>query len=107
MKGKAFRQVKHIQKYIQRRIYYEKEASYKKILLTGALARLGTNAIAVITVNKSNGVLKITPDINGTVIAKVVGPDDEVMADESYSGSSLENKRWFCRVQTRLGVKGV
>lgn len=60
-----------------------------KILLTGALITLSTNAFTEINVDKSGGVLTVTSDINGTVIAKVVGPDDEVMVDETYSGSSF------------------
>lgn len=63
--------------------------SIKEMLLLGALAGLATNALAEMTVDQSNGVLTISSDSSGTVIAKVVGPDDEMIVDESYSGSSF------------------
>lgn len=63
---------------------------WKKILLVGMLSSLGANVYAEITVDKSSGVLTITSDISGTVIAKVIGPDDQIVVDESYSGSSFQ-----------------
>ena len=59
----------------------------KSLLLAAIVAGVGTNAFAEITVDQSNGVLTISSDMEGTVIAKVIGPDDKVVVDESFSGS--------------------
>ncbi len=61
----------------------------KSLLLAAIVAGVGTNAFAEITVDQSNGVLTISSDMEGTVIAKVIGPDDIVVVDESFSGSSF------------------
>lgn len=61
----------------------------KKNLFVMSLVCLSTNAVADLTVNKSSGVLRITSDISGTVEAKVISPDNEVVVDESYSGFSF------------------
>ena len=58
-----------------------------KCLLAGVVGSVG--ALADMTVDKSNGVLTVTSDISGTVIAKVIGPNDEVVVNEKYSGSSF------------------
>jgi len=44
---------------------------------------------AEITVEKSGGVLNITSDTSGKVTAKIIGPNDEVIVDETYDGSSF------------------
>ena len=46
-------------------------------------------AIAELTVDKSQGQLNISSDINGTVIAKVIDPDDVMVVDERYFGNSF------------------
>ena len=61
----------------------------KKILFTAVLLSLSSNAFSEINVDQSNGVLSITSDIDGTVSAKIIGPDDKVVVDESFSGSSF------------------
>ena len=61
----------------------------KKLLFTAMLFSLTSHAYSEITVDQSNGVLNITSDIDGTVSAKIIGPDDKVVVDDSYSGSSF------------------
>jgi len=58
-----------------------------KCLLIGVVSSVGT--LADMTVDKSNGILTITSDISGTVIAKVIGPNDEVVVDSTYEGNSF------------------
>lgn len=58
-----------------------------KLLLAGALS--SACAFADISVDKSNGVLTVTSDINGIVIAKIIGPKDEVVVDKRYPGNSF------------------
>ncbi len=47
------------------------------------------NAVADITVDKSNGIVMITSDISGIVFAKVVNPNDKVIIDKRYEGNSF------------------
>lgn len=58
-----------------------------KLLLIGVVSSVG--ALAEMTVDKSGGVLTITSDQSGTVTAKVIGPNDEVIVNEKYEGSSF------------------
>jgi len=58
-----------------------------KCLLAGVVGSVG--ALADMTVDKSNGVLTVTSDISGTVIAKVIGPNDEVIVNEKREGNSF------------------
>ena len=58
-----------------------------KLLVAGVVSSV--SAFAIMTVDKSNGVLTVTSDISGTVIAKVIGPNDEVIVNEKSSGSSF------------------
>ncbi|AKF24366.1 hypothetical protein YH65_02370 [Sulfurovum lithotrophicum] len=58
-----------------------------KCLLIGAVASVG--AFAEMTVEKTNGSLTITSDISGTVIAKVMGPNGEVIVNKTYEGNSF------------------
>ncbi len=58
-----------------------------KCLLMGVILSVG--ALAEMTVVKSNGVLTVTSDKSGTVTAKVIGPNDEVVANETYEGNSF------------------
>ena len=58
-----------------------------KCLFAGVVGSVG--ALADMTVDKSNGVLTVTSDISGTVIAKVIGPNDEVVVNEKYEGNSF------------------
>jgi frataxin-like iron-binding protein CyaY len=58
-----------------------------KGLLIGVVVSVG--ALADMTVDKSNGVLTITSDISGMVIAKVIGPNNEVIINEKYEGNSF------------------
>ncbi len=58
-----------------------------KLLVAGVVSSV--SAFAIMTVDKSNGVLTVTSDISGTVIAKVIGPNDEVVVNEKYEGNSF------------------
>lgn len=58
-----------------------------KCLLAGVLGSAG--ALADMTVVKSADGLTVTSDISGTVIAKVIGPNNEVVVNEKYEGSSF------------------
>ena len=58
-----------------------------KSLLVGAM--LSASALADMDVDKSTGVLVVTSTISGTVIAKVVGPDDNIVVNEKYEGNSF------------------
>lgn len=58
-----------------------------KCLLVGVVGSVG--AFADMTVDKSNGVLTVTSDISGTIIAKVIGPNDEVIVNEKREGNSF------------------
>ena len=61
-----------------------------KLLATLLLIAAGSiNAVADITVNKSNGVVTITSNISGIVFAKVVDPNDKVIVDRRYEGNSF------------------
>ena len=63
----------------------------KRNLITALLliAAGSINAVADITVDKSNGVVTITSDISGIVFAKVVDPNDKVIVDRRYEGNSF------------------
>ena len=63
----------------------------RNILIKGLLvgAVLSVSALADMTVDKSGGVLTITSTSNGKVIAKVIGPNNEVIVNETYEGSSF------------------
>jgi len=58
-----------------------------KCLLAGVIGSVG--ALADMTVDKSNGVLTVTSTMSGTVIAKVIGPNDEVVVDTKTQGNSF------------------
>ena len=58
-----------------------------KCLLAGVVGSVG--AFADMTVDKSNGMLTVTSDISGTVIAKVIGPNDEVVVNSKEEGNSF------------------
>ncbi|WP_415407450.1 hypothetical protein ACLHDG_02670 [Sulfurovum sp. CS9] len=58
-----------------------------KLLLAGAVSSV--SAFAMMTVDKSNGVLKVSSDINGIVIAKIINPNDEVIVHKQFNGSSF------------------
>lgn len=58
-----------------------------KLLLAGVLS--SAYVFADLVVDKSSGVLTITSDISGLVIAKIIGPNDEVIVDEQFNGSSF------------------
>ncbi len=61
----------------------------KSLLLAAIVAGMGTNTFAEMTVDTTNGVLTITSDIDGTVSAKVIGPDDKVVVNDRFSGNSF------------------
>lgn len=63
-----------------------KQSILVKCLLAGVIGSAG--ALAEMTVEMSNGVLTITSDKSGTLTAKVIGPNDEVIVNEKYEGSS-------------------
>lgn len=56
-------------------------------LLMGVMASVG--AFADMTVVKSAGEITVTSSISGTVIAKIIGPNDEVVVNEKYEGNSF------------------
>lgn len=58
-----------------------------KCLLVGVVTSVG--ALADITVEKSAEILTITSTIEGTVVAKIVGPDDKVIVDKKYEGNTF------------------
>ena len=58
-----------------------------KSLLIGVVSSVG--ALADMTVDKSNGMLTVTSTISGTVIAKVIGPDDKVVLNSKEEGNSF------------------
>ena len=64
-----------------------KKSSIAKYLLIAAVGSVG--AVADMTVDKSDGALTITSSISGTVVAKVTGPNDKVIVDSKYEGSSF------------------
>ena len=59
----------------------------KKVLLLGVVLNVG--AVAKIQVDKSSDMLVITSTISGTVIAKIVGPNDKVVVNTTYEGNSF------------------
>lgn len=63
-----------------------RKSLFWKLILSGVMA---TSAMAALTVDKSNGVLTVTSDVAGIVIAKVVGPNDNVVVDERYEGDTF------------------
>jgi hypothetical protein len=58
-----------------------------KLLLMGAVT--SGFVYAEMTVDKSNGTLNITSDTSGKVTAKIIAPNDEVIVDVTYDGSSF------------------
>ena len=58
-----------------------------KVLLAGVVSSVG--ALADMSVDKSGGVLTITSTITGTVIAKVIGPNDKVVVNTKTQGNSF------------------
>ncbi len=58
-----------------------------RFLLVGVVSSVG--ALAEMTVDKSGGLLTVTSTMSGTVIAKVIGPNDEVVVDRKYAGNSF------------------
>ena len=58
-----------------------------KGLLVGALLSVG--AFAEMTVEKSNGMLTIMSSTSGTVTAMVVGPNDEIIVNETFDGTTF------------------
>ena len=66
-----------------------KNYKYIRVLFISLLASLSSHVMADVTVDKSNGVLTITSDIDGKINAKVIGPDDSVVVNERFSGNSF------------------
>jgi len=58
-----------------------------KLLVAGAVSSI--SAFAIMTVDKSNGVLTVRSDINGIVIAKIINPNDKVVVNKQFKGSSF------------------
>ena len=58
-----------------------------KIIIVAAVTSI--NVSAKMTVDDSNGVLTITSTLSGMVIAKIIGPNNEVLVDEKYEGNSF------------------
>ncbi len=67
-----------------------KQNTFLRSALFGViLTSLSGVAIAELTVDKSQGQLNITSDFEGTMIAKVIGPDDVMVVDDRYFGNSF------------------
>ena len=64
-----------------------KKKNLFKFLLMGVVSSVG--ALADMSVDKSGGSLTVTSTLNGKVHAKVIGPNDEVVVDETYEGNSF------------------
>jgi len=58
-----------------------------KLLLAGVLS--SAFVCAEMTVNQSNDILMVTSDIHGIVIAKIIDPNEKVIVDKRYNGSSF------------------
>jgi len=58
-----------------------------KLLVAGAVTTVF--AFAEISMSKANGVVTITADKSGKITAKVIGPDDKVIINETYEGNSF------------------
>ena len=59
-----------------------------KCLLVGVIGSMG--ALADITADRSNGVLTVTSSTSsGAILAKIVGPNDEVIINEKSNGNSF------------------
>ena len=56
------------------------------LLLSGML---GSSAFAAMTVETRSGMLSVTSDVSGTVMAKVIGPNDEVLVNDKYEGDTF------------------
>ena len=56
-------------------------------LLVGVVSSVG--ALADMQVAKSTEALVVTSSVSGTVIAKVMSPDDRLIVNEKYEGSSF------------------
>lgn len=67
----------------------KRKTHINSLILSTLLACCSYTASAAITVDKSQGQLTITSDINGLVIVKVIGPDDVVVVDDQYQGNSF------------------
>ena len=68
----------------------------KKILFTAVLLSLSSQAFSEINVDQSNGVLSITSDIEGTVSAKIIDPNDKVEFDTLEECCRTEFGRETC-----------
>lgn len=64
-----------------------KKNTLQNYVLAGIITT--TSLFSEITVDTSHGILDITSDISGTVIAKIIGPNDNIVIDERYEGSSF------------------
>ena len=73
--------------YLKIKGVFMKKNLFIKYLLIGVVSSV--NALADMNVDKSTGVLVVTSTITGTVIAKVVGPDDKIVVNEKYEGNSF------------------
>lgn len=58
-----------------------------KCLLLGVI--ISTGVLADMSVDKSNGLLTVTSNISGIVMAKVIGPNDEVIVNLKEEGNSF------------------
>jgi len=67
----------------------KKKTYLYRTLLSALLLGVTNIALAEITVDKSQGELKVISDINGMVIVKIIGPDDVVVVDDQYPGNSF------------------
>jgi hypothetical protein len=64
-----------------------KNSFLMKCLLIGVVSSV--SALADMTVDKSNGILNISSDKSGMVVAKIIGPNNEVIINTTYEGNSF------------------
>ncbi len=57
-----------------------------KLFLTGLLS---VSIYGQISVDKSESSLTVKSDINGIVVAKIIGPNEKVIVNKRYKGSSF------------------
>lgn len=67
----------------------KQENRIKLVLYMALLISPSSAVIADVSVDKSNGMLTITSDFDGTINAKIIGPDDSVVVNDSLIGNSF------------------
>lgn len=70
----------------------KKNTRVKIVLFSALLISSISTAMSESTVYKSNEQLTVSFDVVGTVIAKIIGPDDVSVVNERFSGNSFN---WY------------